>query len=343
MAVICQRVPAKWSLAVPILGHSSAGLCGPAQWLAVALVNRMASRHPKILSTFASSGAYLLLNVSGYGSSLGNTSADNYKWCYTYVAGQCHGGSAVGDVYVNLPIAPYYKYCYEPNGTGATPIAGQTDICIGDASSMVDESRQFVATGDTTGAYMRNLGTTNVPIGYWDVFANHDTVPGESMCRARTERRQRRGCRCGHWDGWQTLTGAPTANSFTFASSTRGSASAGNVGVLVGDVTPALFSNPNLDSRSGNVANDGTGHGTFVIGKRDGETALDAFTHARAGGLYKRRAMQHQDLRTLWRNCSLEMGPQSSGSRVYTEPMQVAAVRWSMRPGQAHRPEPAGW
>lgn len=66
----------------------------------------------------------------------------------------------------------------------------------------------------------------------------------------------------GTLDGWQPLTSA-SGSSFTFAGS--GSASAGNVGVLINDVNPNLFTGANSDSRS--ALNVGTSR-VVVLGLR---------------------------------------------------------------------------
>src|ERR1700735_2150210 len=55
------------------------------------------------------------------------------------------------------------------------------------------------------------------------------------------------------WNGWQTITAVPSTSSFTFLNATAGTAAAGNVGVLVDDVNPALFSGADQDSRPGNI------------------------------------------------------------------------------------------
>jgi hypothetical protein len=98
------------------------------------------------------------------------------------------------------------------------------------------------------------------------------------------------------WNGWQVLTSVPSSTSFVFANAASGGASRGNVGVLVDDVNPALFSGANLDSRAGSistgqttgsaqlnlVAQSGAGSRTFVIGKRSADVALDGNRYSRA-------------------------------------------------------------
>src|SRR5580700_10298500 len=55
------------------------------------------------------------------------------------------------------------------------------------------------------------------------------------------------------WNAWQTITSVPSTSSFTFSNATAGTATAGNVGVLVDDVNPALFSGADQDSRPGSI------------------------------------------------------------------------------------------
>jgi hypothetical protein len=106
----------------------------------------------------------------------------------------------------------------------------------------------------------------------------------------------------GAWDGWQTLLSVPTNSSFVFASAATGGATGGNVGVLVDDVNPALFTGANMDSRSGNIINGQTAapgqllplvqqagrSRTFVIGKRRAEIGLDGNRYSRALQAYTR-------------------------------------------------------
>jgi hypothetical protein len=97
------------------------------------------------------------------------------------------------------------------------------------------------------------------------------------------------------WNAWQTITGVPSASSFTFLNATAGTATAGNVGVLVDDVNPALFSGADQDSRPGNITAGQmqvagqslspapTGRTrTFVIGLRNAQFASDGDRHSRA-------------------------------------------------------------
>ncbi len=102
----------------------------------------------------------------------------------------------------------------------------------------------------------------------------------------------------GVWDGWQTVIAIPTSSSFTFASAIGGNACAGNVGVLIDDVNPALFAGANQDSRPGNIIlgqPSGQGGGmepagarTFVFGKRTAEVALDGNRYSRALQVFSR-------------------------------------------------------
>ncbi len=98
----------------------------------------------------------------------------------------------------------------------------------------------------------------------------------------------------GVWDGWQVVATVPGNNSFTFASAATGTASSGNVGVLVDDVNPNLFPGADQDTRAGNVvsqpgpvqngvAPSQAGRSrSFVIGKRASETASDGNKYSRA-------------------------------------------------------------
>jgi len=98
------------------------------------------------------------------------------------------------------------------------------------------------------------------------------------------------------WNAWQTITAVPSPSSFTFSNATAGTAAGGNVGVLVDDVNPALFSGADQDSRPGNItAGQMLAAGqspstaapagrtrTFVIGLRNAQFASDGDRHSRA-------------------------------------------------------------
>ncbi len=90
----------------------------------------------------------------------------------------------------------------------------------------------------------------------------------------------------GVWDGWHIVAATSSITSLSFPSTVAGSAASGNVGVLVDDVNPNLFSGANLASRPGNTVN-GTNY-TFVLGKRAAERALDGSRYSRALQAYSR-------------------------------------------------------
>lgn len=57
----------------------------------------------KIGAIFTTPSVKSILDVSGPSVTLGTTSADSYKMCIPNVNGECHSGSVVGEVYVNVP------------------------------------------------------------------------------------------------------------------------------------------------------------------------------------------------------------------------------------------------
>ena len=84
----------------------------------------------------------------------------------------------------------------------------------------------------------------------------------------------------GVWNGWQTLTGAPSTTTFTFTSALTGGPAGGNAGVLVDDVNPTLYSGSNLDSRAGSIT--ASNSRTFVVGTREADVASDGNRYSRA-------------------------------------------------------------
>lgn len=89
-------------------------------------------------------------------------------------------------------------------------------------------------------------------------------------------------------NGWHTINAVPSSVSFQFQASTGG-AGGGNVGVLVDDVNPALFTGANSDARDGSLSTaQANSERTLVIGKRTAETALDGNRYSRALQSYSR-------------------------------------------------------
>jgi hypothetical protein len=65
----------------------------------------------KIMPLVAWSGGYLLQDISGPASEIDGTSARNWSFCVVYLAGECVGGSSVGDVYLNVPQSGHNGTC----------------------------------------------------------------------------------------------------------------------------------------------------------------------------------------------------------------------------------------
>jgi hypothetical protein len=120
-------------------------------------------------------GRNALVDVSGPGSVLGAGAQNSYEYCYALVAGECHPGSAVGDVYVNAPYVSY-PYCYYPG------IANQDDdtnaICIGDLGAYTGNLAQLGYTQqDVIGAGIRRLGPNYSKWNQQDVYWNSNAAP----------------------------------------------------------------------------------------------------------------------------------------------------------------------
>ncbi len=117
--------------------------------------------HRKQMATIAASGGYNLTDISGPGRILSDTPADSYKYCAAQVAGECHGGSQPGDVYVNAPNVRNLT-CTGGNGS---PNPGNLDLCVADMSPDGHSAYQYGlvpnsegVTGGTWGAgYSRRI------------------------------------------------------------------------------------------------------------------------------------------------------------------------------------------
>jgi Divergent InlB B-repeat domain len=105
----------------------------------------------KQVPTLAVSGGYSLVDISGPGSALGDTSADSYKYCVALLAGECHAGSLPGEVYVN---APNIQYLNCRGGDGPNP--QNLDICVGNLSTYSQAITQMVMGSDSADSNARS-------------------------------------------------------------------------------------------------------------------------------------------------------------------------------------------
>ncbi len=109
-------------------------------------VNRL---RPRVLPSFAMCGYQPLLDVSGPSSSLGTTSADNYKYIYIVRAGEGVTGSLPGEVYVNCPQMRYAFSSYPGIGQDAPDVR---DMTVADMSMYTHADVQVgVQSSDASG------------------------------------------------------------------------------------------------------------------------------------------------------------------------------------------------
>lgn len=131
--------------------------------------------HRKFLTTLAYVGRFGLSDVSGPGVILGCTSSDSYKYCYADIAGECHAGSSVGDIWINSPFVSI-PYCYQ--NFVATQGDDINSICVSDLGAF---SGQFLqdgwTTNDMTGFTFRQLGPGCNIWNQQDVFWNVNSTP----------------------------------------------------------------------------------------------------------------------------------------------------------------------
>jgi hypothetical protein len=125
-----------------------------------------------------------------------------------------------------------------------------------------DMNRSIVVTGGSQGAGVVTI-TTRSPHG----------LSGGAMVYFE-------GTGVAGWNGWQTVSAVADTTHFSFASAVGGTATTGNVGVLVDDLNPAFFSGADQDSRPGNP-NSGYQR-VFVVGKRTADVAIDGNRYTRA-------------------------------------------------------------
>jgi hypothetical protein len=82
----------------------------------------------------------LLHDVSGPGASIGGTTGDANKLCVVSIAGECTGGSSVGDIYFNV------TGLTSLGCTGNEAIPGSGDVCIWPTSMFAQGVNQFGLT-----------------------------------------------------------------------------------------------------------------------------------------------------------------------------------------------------
>lgn len=141
------------------------------------------------------SGDKVLLDVSGPSSLLQDSSADHFKLCAAFKAGECWPGSTAGDMYANLPRLDV-KGC-----AGGESYGGQLDLCTIHVAAYGQGVVQLGLEGPLTpsgslnsrvlirglaGAWRRWGGMTNaraLPDGEWMVFPTtifDDNTTGEN-------------------------------------------------------------------------------------------------------------------------------------------------------------------
>jgi hypothetical protein len=130
--------------------------------------------HPNLVPTLATSGRYVLADISGAASVITGNIGDNYKYCIARKSGECFSGSSVGDVFVNAPnvVTPQ---CVNAGQSGGDGWSAQ-DICIGDNGSRTNTIiQQGIGVSDAVGITGRVLSRGFVQYRrqdpYWNVHA----------------------------------------------------------------------------------------------------------------------------------------------------------------------------
>jgi hypothetical protein len=132
-------------------------------------------------------GRYQLVDVSGPTSSVDTTP---YSMCFALFAGECHAGSAVNDVYVNVPAEYDQGYCSGSYSYVSVPCvvfgnnapAGgirQFRIYASDANG---SSSRFISNGwSSVGRHYPYTHTTGYPDGRWTMLMGTNSIDGFSM------------------------------------------------------------------------------------------------------------------------------------------------------------------
>ena len=109
-------------------------------------------------------GRFQLKDVSGRFSSVDSTP---YSMCYAFSAGECHGGSATGEIYVNVPVAYDPGYC-------VPSISWVNVSCVLFGSNApAGGIRQFrINQWDSNGAYSRFISNGWSSVGRHNAYSH---------------------------------------------------------------------------------------------------------------------------------------------------------------------------
>ncbi len=134
----------------------------------------------KQAATFAFNGNYQMVDISGPGSVIGTGGDYNYTYCVANKAGECVAGSALGDIYFNVPeLTPGRRFC-----NGQEFYDGSTNVCIGNVPTIGFGTTQTkIVTGNEAirvlsraFSYAHQSGTGNVkvtPDGSWVIMNSY--------------------------------------------------------------------------------------------------------------------------------------------------------------------------
>ncbi|MDE2100761.1 MAG: hypothetical protein KGL39_26180, partial [Patescibacteria group bacterium] len=167
------------------LWSQTANLVSGSLWhIAAANVHNGGATWPAAIKSvpfFAWAGGYLLHDVSGPSSSISSTSADNWKFCIVYIAGECTAGSSLGDVYLNIPESAHgantggcemWDYVRAICGTLADQIGGGINRNDFSTASL---GTCGVGGGCTTyggGSFASKVSTLGNRPGMWSLYAS---------------------------------------------------------------------------------------------------------------------------------------------------------------------------
>ncbi|HJU11766.1 MAG TPA: hypothetical protein VJ728_12860, partial [Candidatus Binataceae bacterium] len=121
-------------------------------------------------------GAHVFMDVSGPASTIGGSTADSYKFCFAYLAGECQSGSLQGTLYMNDPnwtSAPAACSFNNNRGGGAFDFDFSDQACPGMMYGDPQTAQEIALLGsnDFLFQYRRVLTTTMSRWNYMDGFA----------------------------------------------------------------------------------------------------------------------------------------------------------------------------
>lgn len=113
----------------------------------------------KLVPHFGNSGNRSMREVSGPSAMLATDSSTAFQWCAAFRAGECHPGSAAGEVYFNAPNI-VNAYCTNNWSTLQGTLTVANDICVNHLSAYTQAIEARTVMSDQAGRHSRVISSS---------------------------------------------------------------------------------------------------------------------------------------------------------------------------------------